>query len=201
MSILSEADKPIYFPDVTLTGDALMGAIRSAQAIAESNIGASRPLELQQYTEVRTINSARALLTRLPIDPTATLILSARSGGYRDVLGRSIPKSAWFPFQISDFKIDFDIGEIFTLAPQITEIRATYTTGFDFTLDTPDVKRIKSAVAEVLNYQQSNSYQGLLEVSVEGEYKVRYGSSSGGAGTIPDLLLVPFRKYRPRSFC
>lgn len=200
MPILSEVDKSVYFPDITLTGNALVGAILRAQMLAESNMGCDRPLEKQAYSEILRVHSNQTTwLTRLPIDLSQPIIIIARTGGYRDKFGRSVPKSAWFPLVEADYAV-LSSGEV-NLDLSCSEIRATYTTGFDFNLDTPDVRRIKSAVAEVLNYQQSNSYQGLLEVSVEGEYKVRYGSSSGGAGTIPDLLLVPFRKYRPRSFC
>lgn len=202
MPILTESDKPIYFPDITLTGDALVGAILRAQSLAESNMGCDRPLEKTSFKEVCRVHSNRiARLTHAPIiDETSDFHIDARDGGYKDGFGRIIPMRAWFPLVESDYALDANTGEI-SLGLHLSEIRATYASGFDFSLDTPDVRRIKSAVAAILNYQQSNAYQGLQEISVEGEYKLRYGSSNGGVGTIPDVLLIPFRKYRPRSFC
>lgn len=200
MPILTPSDKPIYFPDITLTGDALMGAILRAQSLAESNMGCDRPLEKSPFKEVLSVHSnLSAWLSVAPIDES-DFHVDARTGGHKDGFGRTVPKSAWFPLVESDYAIDASTGAI-RLGLQVTEVRVTYTAGFDFTVDTPEIKRIKSAIAAILNYQLSNAYQGLQEVSVEGEYKVRYGSSSGGVGTIPDTLLIPFRKYRPRSFC
>lgn len=82
----------------------------------------------------------------------------------------------------------------------ITEIKATYTSGFDFTKNTYLERAIKSAIAAILSYQQSSNYQGIAETEIAGEYRVRY-ASSGMPATIPESLLLPFRKYRSRSFC
>lgn len=204
MPILTEADRAIYFPDVTLSESALVGACYAAQALAESNMGANRPLELMQHTEVVSVANYSCQLSRFPIHESQPPIISARCGGRRDGFGRVAPVSPFFPLKSSDYILDAESGRIdlwgCTGGGGITSLRITYTTGFDFSQDNSDVRAIKSALAALLCYQQSNTFSGLQSVSVEGEYKVAY---TGGAdpGIVPESLLIPFRKYKPRSFC
>lgn len=204
MAILTPADKPIYFPDIAPDSDTLMGAILRAQALAESAIGANRPLELTSHTEVSYVANYSCILSRFPIHESPPPILAARCGGHKDGFGRVAPVSPFFPLVQSDFFLDAESGRIdlwgTTRAGNITSIRATYYSGFDFSQNTPDCRQIKAAVAAILNYQHCNVFQGLQQVSVEGEYKVAY-STGVDPGIVPESLLIPFRKYRPRSFC
>lgn len=208
--ILTEADKAIYFPEVALTGSSLLGAIYRACVIAESVQGAGRPLEQQSHTEVLRLNRLlqTCTLTRSPIASTPAPVIEARTGNFRDGFGRPVPLMSWATLNTDDYGLDYETGLVFLsrftpsyfgrLGTPATEVRATYTAGFDFATDTPEVRTIKSAVAEILRFQNSPNYQGLGEVRVEGEYSVRYNSTT--PATVPEALLLPLRRYRPRSF-
>lgn len=207
--ILTEADKPIYFPDIALTGPTLLGAIYRACAIAESVQGAGRPLEQQPHTEILRLNRLlqTCTLKAMPIASLPAPIIEARTGNFRDGFGRPVPLAPWAMLSEDDYNLDYETGLLslsrYTasyfgrIGTPATEIRATYTAGFDFAVDTKDVRAIKIAVASILRFQNSPNFQGLGEVRVEGEYSVRYTAIV--PGTVPDALLLPLRKYRPRS--
>ena len=207
--ILTEADKPIYFPDIPLHGPTLLGAIYRACTIAESVQGAGRPLEQQSHTELLRLNRLlqTCTLTRSPIVETPAPIIEARTGNFRDGFGRPVPLAPWATLSSDDYVLDYETGLLslsrYTasyfgrIGTPATEVRATYTAGFDFAVDTPEVRAIKIAVASILRFQNSPSFQGLGEVRVEGEYSVRYTATV--PGSVPDALLLPLRKYRPRS--
>lgn len=207
--ILTEADKAIYFPDIALSGPTLLGAIYRACAIAESTQGAGRPLEQQSHTEILRVNRLlqTCTLTRSPITSIPTPTIEARTGNFRDGYGRPVPLMPWALLSEDDSVLDYETGLVslsrYTaayfgrLGTPATEVRATYTTGFDFTVSSPEVRAIKSAVAEILRFQNSPNHKGLGEVRVEGEYSIRYTATT--PGQVPDALLLPLRKYRPRS--
>jgi hypothetical protein len=153
--ILTLADKPLYFPDLNLSGRYLSAAILRAQVTAESALGANRPLPLQQHTEVKPLNRRlqTCQLSRCPIiaDPAPTI--EARCGNTVDGWGRTHPASRWQLLEATQYAIELETGRLM-LHSDFTEIRATYTSGFDFTQDdNPKVQEIKTAVASILLYQ------------------------------------------------
>ncbi len=153
--MLTSADKALYFPDLNLSGSYLNAALLRAQVMAEGALGANRPLSLQQYTEVKPLNQRlqTCQLSRCPIaaDPTPTI--EARYGNTVDGWGRTHLATRWQLLEATQYTIEFETGRLM-LNGNFTEIRATYTSGFDFTQDDdPKVQAIKTAVASILLYQ------------------------------------------------
>lgn len=219
MAIVTEDDKLIYFPSVTLSGDALTGAIALIQTLVESPIGANRSLELTAQVEIKPINVnfQTAQFSLLPIATSPTPSIQVRRGevltGYR----RSLGITDWQTLSASDYTIDpvggrvhFDIKTIDgwgRFGYRNTQAKLSYTSGFDFADDSYEVRSIKSLFGQMLLYSQTIGYQsGITEVDIDGEYRVRYGATSGGgnatagAGILPETFLIPFRKYRPRHW-
>lgn len=153
--ILTSADKLLYFPDLNLSGSYLSAAILRAQVTAEGALGANRPLSLQQYTEIKPLNRRlqTCQLSRCPIVANPTPTIEARCGNTVDGWGRTHPATRWQLLEAAQYRIEFETGRLM-LNSGFTEIRATYTSGFDFTGDDdPKVREIKTAVASILLYQ------------------------------------------------
>lgn len=207
MAILSLIDKATYFPDVTITDSALHGAIIRATTIAEGANGANRPLEQQSITQIVPVNRTlqTCYLSRFPIAVTPSPQIEARMGKTRDGFGRGVPLSRWLKLSPDDYFVDYETGglSLYTSYSSVgwTEIKATYTAGFDFSLNTPDTRAIKSCVAAIMSHQLSNSYQGISSVKIPDEIEISYASGISATATIPESLLLPLQKYRPRSFC
>lgn len=163
MAILTPSEKNLYFPDCPISGTGLVAAIARAQMTAESAKGCNRPLELQAFTEVRRLNRSlhSCQLTRFPIALTPTPIVEARCGGFKDGFGRSHPVTPWQTLTAEQYTLDYETGQLHLLASSelgfvgliFSEVRSTYTSGFDFSLATPKVLEIKAAVAAILIYQ------------------------------------------------
>ncbi|MBE9178603.1 hypothetical protein IQ268_08530 [Oculatella sp. LEGE 06141] len=155
--ILTPGDKALWFPEVKLSGSALRAAIARSQMTAESSKGANRPLELQGHVEVKQlhITAQSCYLSRIPIAELPEPKIEARCGGHKDGFGRLYPISAWQVVPVDGYDLDYGTGRL-QLAGGLaiaTEIRATYTAGFDFAEDTPQTRNIKAAVAAILVYQ------------------------------------------------
>jgi hypothetical protein len=137
--ILTEQDKPTYFPFVPLTGAALVGALTAAQMTAETEAG--RPLEIQQYKEILAVppNLGQVQLKYCPV-----------------LLDRPIEVFGCTDFSsdghsVTDYTLDED--GLLTLKHHHAVLRVTYQSGYDFSSDTPIVQKIKAATAAILNYQ------------------------------------------------
>lgn len=158
--ILTAADKPLYFPDCPLSGSALTAAIARAQMTAESAKGANRPLELQAFSEIRPISrtSQTCQLSRFPVVELPAPVLKARSRGFKDGFGRIAPATDWQALSADSYTIDYETGAVHLVHTSfgrgwntpLTELQATYSSGFDFSIVTPETQAIKSAVATIL---------------------------------------------------
>jgi len=88
-----------------------------------------------------------------------------------------------------------------------TNVQVTYTAGFTFTGSLgADAQRIKDAVAAIAAHMASPLYSGIVEIRTQREGTVKYGREGAtpglygvGAGQLPEMLLLPFRRYRSRS--
>jgi hypothetical protein len=72
-----------------------------------------------------------------------------------------------------------------------------YSSGIDFSQDTRQTREIKAAFGRVLDWVcNTGSFKGVSSVELPfEEVKINYGT--GQLGTIPDDLLMIFKKYRP----
>lgn len=165
--ILTEDDLPIYAPGVSLVDDEFRGAIRRLESIIESDVGAGRPLEIQERVEQGVVlkNTQYFLLKQFPIDLTTAPTIKVRVGGSTsDGWRRGVTPGEWLTLTDSQYRLDDD-GSVF-LNPEtiglyldngwergykskgryiqeqdrggvLTAYHATYTAGFIFETDTP----------------------------------------------------------------
>lgn len=86
-----------------------------------------------------------------------------------------------------------------------SQLRITYSAGFDFTADTAEVRQLKAAAAALVAYLGSNTFKGIEEVQTQREGRIRYVRTQGyngafgvGPGQVPEAMMMPFQRYRPR---
>jgi hypothetical protein len=197
MPILTAADQPTYFPNVTQSGAALSGLLAVAQSLCESSWGANRPLDKQSFTEIITINPKFRIgsLSYNPVSSTPTPIVQVRR--HTDSWGR-IMITDWFTLDSGSFSIDFEIGQL-NLFSVATEAKVTYTAGFDFTLTTQEVVNIKAIAGVVVDWAARRFY-GQLDSYLNNETGAPIQSFNMVA---PDryleTILRPLKKYSPRK--
>ncbi|MBW4580716.1 MAG: hypothetical protein KME42_14215 [Tildeniella nuda ZEHNDER 1965/U140] len=213
-AIFTEDDKDIYAPSVTLTDDALTGAISFLQALVEGTEGANRPLALTQFEEILEVNRnlQTVRLSYLPIAVSPVIALQYRSGNYLNHHYRPVGTSAWQSMTGNNYILDRSTGQINLNAEWLdswgrrgaspaTEVTAVYTAGYDFTTDSYDVQQIKALFGQLLTYQQSARFFGFESVDVDQEVAVKMAPTATVPviAQIPKSLLLPFKKYRPRG--
>lgn len=214
MAILTENDEGTWFTS-SLTGDALVAAIAYLQLAMEGPSGANRPLEVTSFTETLPVNVQlqTVRLSYLPVLSSPAPVFQIRTGNYLNRLYNPVSLSNWQTLQSGQYVFDQLTGQIslnFSLpsfgraASPATELKATYSSGYNFSSKTDkDVLALKAIAGKILEYQQSTAAQGIKEIDVDGEVKVAYATPSQGlnaiAGSIPEGFLLQLRKYRPRG--
>ena len=205
MAILTADDAAIYFPSLGLSGDALDGALLAAQRLAESIKGAGRSLELTAYTEIKKVNRnlQTVQLSYWPIAASPAPTIETRYANITDRHHRGSGTGKWYAREADTYILDAT-GKL-NLA--VTEVRATYTAGFDFTDDNYTVQQIKSAVAAIALQQNADLYRsGIEESEVVDKVRVRFSSgatksedfSMNGLGYRDALQYL--QKFRPRAY-
>ncbi|MGL4947082.1 MAG: hypothetical protein ACRC4X_05390 [Cetobacterium sp.] len=135
------------------------------QVLAEGSWGARRPLELQSVTQKIKINRVYQN-ARLPYWPIADLpapIVKVRHGQPANRWGRFHGVTPWYFLDDPQYwieengKIHLHISHNFSWGHEVgssnvTELEVTYTAGFDFTQDTPDVRLIKAVVGNLAGF-------------------------------------------------
>jgi hypothetical protein len=197
MGILTAADKPTYFPSVTQTGAALEGLLALAQALCESYYGANRPLELQQFKEIVSVNLAYrvAVLTYYPIATSPALAVEAIVASSGNRFGRVI-LDVWSDLRSDEYRLDIETGELW-IATRAIQARATYTAGFNFGSSAPDVLNIKAIAGQIVTYFAN------YRVGLDSYLSNPPGNAVESYNLVrPDqyltALLLPLRKYMPR---
>lgn len=203
--ILTEADIAKYAPLVTLTGDALTGALIYLQALIESDRCAGRSLEMQQYTEKSRVHlkTQTVWLSNSPLVNPPEPIIKVRLAHVQDRFRRVMLAQDWTTLTPEQYQIDRDGQIILRNAMRgwttslnsvaSSEAEVTYTAGLDFTQDTPEVNRLKAAAGQLLMFVvKSGVFKGISSESYSSEYSVNY------IGDLPGFLTIPFWKYRPR---
>ena len=212
--ILTEADQPHYFADLTIAPAHLTIQLRRAQQFAEGVEGAQRPLERQEFTETIAIaQNQTGQLSRWPIElenPVPAIEgMIGTQGRYRE-RRRSI-YNAGHQVAIEGWKIDpiegqLALGAAFGRACFV-QVTATYTAGWDFQAEAsgsetdPDVVAIKVAVTNILRQLVASPGLPAPVTGVQSASEQNRGSVSvknPAAGSINPDLYLPFHKYRPR---
>ncbi|MEL6853656.1 MAG: hypothetical protein AAFO83_00945 [Cyanobacteria bacterium J06607_13] len=229
MPILSTSDKSTYFPEVDLQGSALLAALTTAQVVVEGYQGANRPLEVRKVTQAPQVDGdGIAMLSDMPVlvsTDSQPIKVQIRGHGVIDPYRLSAQQSQWIDLTGDlDYQIDLERGELRLTSryaaafvdrnatggsrrspsSPITpaQLRIEYYSGFDFTDDTdPDVRAIKAATAQVLLWLSSPAYAGIERVQVDRRVAVTMqgGSNAMTPGTVPESMLMLFKRYAPRS--
>lgn len=193
MPILTSTDKPTYYSEVTAVAPQLDGLLAIAQAMCESSYGADRPLDITTFTDiVQVYSSGIAFIKRSPI--IAITSVSARSG-----IGNE-----WQLLDVDSYSIDIESNQVnfksfdywgskFTRS-QSMEAKITYSSGFDFTTTTQEVKNIKSICGRIVSYMNQKVAIGQAAVTDS----VGFQSFVSGDNFL-GLFLLPLAKYKIRG--
>jgi len=219
--IFSVDDLSIFAPSVSLPEDAVTGAIYFVQGIVEGNRGSDRPLEITRHREKLRVNlkfqnfKLTYVNINTPIINSPAPIIKARLGNITDGFNRAIAPDNWQTLGSNDYIIDIDgqihlstaIGRSWGYGgyhgysrepyPEFSEADVEYSSGIDFSQDTRQTREIKAAFGRVLDWVcNTGSFKGVSSVELPfEEARINYGT--GQLGTIPDDLLMVFKKYRP----
>jgi len=238
MSWLSPEECLEYAPNMTLSGAALQTAIDISQMIVEGVNGADRPLSATSFTKVIKIpQDNRILLPITPLLDDPAPVVRLRGSDLAPRFG-SYSSQEWEVLSNDNYIVDYDNNEIALLGlnrlfyrtnssanvgkfrrqqRQPTaplgqrQVKITYSSGVDFTADTPEANRLKMALASIVALRTSAQSQGVKSVEIsDEEYKVIYASQSdymgissqgGGVNGSPiNELLSIFKKYKPLDF-
>ena len=211
MAILTTSELATYAPGVTGGTDV---DIMIAQSAIDAWLG--YPIEQAERVEILslTARSKTVQLSYHPIASSPVAVIEVRQGNARDRLDRQSVVTDWHALASGDYVLDAT-GLIslnilnsavtfgFTL-DSVTQIRATYTAGLDFTQDNTEINALKAAVGQIITYQK-NSPQfttGIRRLRVDNQFDKEF-SSSGNAemlpGQTPEALFKPFQTYKLRS--
>lgn len=198
MAILTAADLTELAPGIDQSqAGAIAGLLLRVQEWCEGSLGAGRPLELNQFTDIIPVAwtaAQYAQVPNVPIQATPTPVLEVRQGG----------PNAWNPLTESAYDLNLVNGQIeLSLlttgdlsygfsdlhyannfnSTHTTEIRATYTAGWDFSADfsastDPVVRGIKSIAAELALFLWASA-------GGSNQYSAAALSSAAGIGTGP----------------
>lgn len=238
MSWLSPEECLLYAPSINLSGDALQTAIEISQMVVEGVNGADRPLSATSITKVIKIpQDNRILLPITPLLATPAPVVKLRGSDLAPRFG-SYSSQEWEVLSNDSYVVDYDNNEIALLglnrlfyrtnssanannfrrnqrqptAPHgQRQVKITYSSGIDFTQNTPEANRLKMALASIVALRTSAQSQGVKSVDIsDEEYKVVYASQSdymgissqgGGVNGSPiNELLSIFKKYKPLDF-
>lgn len=221
--IFSLDDLLLFAPSVSLPEDAVTGAIYFVQSIIEGDRGADRPLEITRHREKLRVNlkfqnfRLTYVSINTPLVNSPAPIIKARLGNITDGFNRAIAPDSWQTLSSNDYTIDVD-GQIYLSTaisrswgywgyhgysrepyPVFSEADVEYSSGIDFSQDTRQTREIKAAFGRILDWVvNTGSFKGVSSVELPfEEAKINYGT--GQLGTIPDDLLMVFKKYRPIS--
>nr|QNL31619.1 MAG: hypothetical protein [Bacteriophage sp.] len=221
--IFTVDDLLLFAPSVSLPEDAVTGAIYFVQSIIEGDRGADRPLEITRHREKLRVNlkfqnfRLTYVSINTPLVSNPAPIIKARLGNITDGFNRAIAPDSWQTLGSDDYIIDVD-GQIHLSTaisrswgywgyhgynrepyPEFSEADVEYSSGIDFSQDTRQTREIKAAFGRILDWVcNTGSFKGVSSVELPfEEVKINYGT--GQLGTIPDDLLMVFKKYRPIS--
>ena len=123
MAILTPTDLVKLAPELEIDSGAINSAILTAQMIAESPMGANRPLEEQRFVETPILNGKGIIkLSRLPINNTVqkTPIVSIRGRRLLASFGLPLSDNQWIVLNPStDYEFDYQLGEVRILSANL----------------------------------------------------------------------------------
>lgn len=225
--ILLFEDVPTYLPNLVGIDETTFDAYsRYAQILAESSLGANRPLEPYTFSEILDINRnvGTTFPSYLPLGVIA--FLKVRTGRVKDYARRGVPVGPWEELDSDSYDVDVDGAIIIApstgydfgrgggscsyLPVQWTEAWIEYESGIDTTEDTVEVRALKQSIAAIVNYLigSSGAAQGIKEYSSANQFTQKYNVPSAATGStpgttnsygVPEMFFIPFKKYAPQG--
>lgn len=198
MLILSPEEQATWFPGITAKEGALLALLVRAQTFAEGKLGANRLLSMTDYEQIVTPLCGAVYLSMWPI-VEITSVEGRRGQSHHDGWGRPTVNCTWQP--VTGFTQEppnkICLPGVFA-TDGYSEIRVQYSAGWDFS--ETDINQLgevqlkaKAGLAEILLYQETPQFCGLVEDSGAG---VKFNSSGPPAGSLPDGLYLPFLALR-----
>ena len=205
MAILTEADRAIFFPRVTATGNELTGLILATQTMIESKIG--RTLDIKNYVQTtKTVNAIAQIQYTPVVTITKVETRQLRRNPYSYTRSFS-SRNSWVEILPEGYEFDEEAqviellssGSYLDLPQSEIQIRVTYPAGFDFTDNTDtDVLKIKSIAGQMLQFVAlPSATKGISSVSVD------YQSVSYGGTKLEEQMsnqIEALNAYRPLVF-
>ena len=220
--ILTLADRDRFFSSVCLASDRWNEAFEQVQGFAEGPQGANRPLDKQQFTEVKSLltKTQSCFLSYWPIDSEVAIAVETRIDSSHEWI---LLDAADHQLTPENQKLKIDRSPVHGgfsrsygrrcvgLASPVgnrtgySEVRVTYTAGFNFEVNPPSdrVLRMKRAGARILKYLYRGNglpapVTGVSAISDTAAATNISINLAAGAGEVPDSLLAEFRRYRAR---
>lgn len=229
MAILQIHELDQYAPGIDISNVAYTTALLArCQGLAESALGANRALEVTEYQEIHDLSAAststRFYLYHAPIILSPEPKLQMRQGvpskwADMNTQGYSIDNRGYVEVSLllaGSFRLSLD-----AMFPRI-QVRAVYSSGFDFSATSNDVVLIKSIVAQlaqIIFISDGGSAQlsaeslediGIEEFEAKDDSKVKYSQERTKTTTVNlaaedklnkaiSNILFPLKKYSPRS--
>lgn len=170
-------------------------------------------LELSQRVEILNLTNKTSTtqLSYHPIADSPAPVIEVREGNITDSFKREVPLTEWNTLQTGDYVLDStgllslnisDTSLTFKRTfGKVNQVRATYAAGLDFAAETTEIKLLKTALGQIISYQESSFYQqGIQEIDIDGFHQVRYATSNTGqSGQVPEPFLKPFSRYASRG--
>jgi hypothetical protein len=210
--LLSLSEIESYAPE--LVGKVTTADLLALDALIASPELCGRSLAITPYTEIRSLNKAyqSVYLSYMPVLPSPAISVWSRTANAFDPYGVPVaPATEWVALQSSEFGIDYTYGKIELFQQFGTQIKVSYSAGFDLSAATSQIQRIKAMAAVLLSWMSgTQGKSGIASQSVSGWYSVSYAGASNSAnvmgrspslsGGMPEFALKFFRKFRPRDF-
>jgi hypothetical protein len=192
MTILTAADQPVFFPEVPVN-PALTGYIYLAQGICEGAFGANRPLETQSHLEQKEVNQAGWFfhLDMVPVVEITAVEVRLHDGWRRTTT------LDWMPLDPQAWSLTPPLGRV-ELAVMASEVKVTYTSGFDFAVPSADTQMIKAIAGLVLSHMATKN-PGLDSQSFNPTTGDAYSYNYAKLDDYLKSILIPLKRYMPRS--
>lgn len=210
--IFQLSDIPDYAP--ALNGTVSNADLLAVQSIIESPLCANRALDITEYEEVKPLHRKLqfAHVSFMPMLDDPLPLVYTRIQDIVTSIGYSVnPPDAWRQLTEDQYEIDYKQGKVWIRQNFGTHIKIIYSSGFDYTLETPEIVKQKTAFGVILEWKKSAIAQGVASQSVPSFYSIGYQKTAQtekanglgqrtALGSNYELMFDLFKQYRPRVF-
>jgi hypothetical protein len=209
--IFQLSDISIYAPALSSATNADLLAV---QSIIESPLCANRVLDITEYEEIKTLHRKTqfAHVSFMPLLSDPLPLIYTRNQDAITSLGYSTnPPADWKQLTTDQYEINYKQGKIWIKQNFATHIKIVYSSGFDYTTETAEIIKQKTAFGSILEWKLSAIAQGVSSQSVPSFYSIGYSKTAqnekaNGLGQRTalnsnyEIMFDLFKQYRPRVF-